>query len=124
MVRIGDVKPEQLTDLELLIIGSPTQKSTSLPSVTRYPKSIPDEGLRGVEAAAFGTRVTMEDIQKVGIPAFFVRLFGYAAKPILGRLERKAGEAITPAEGFFVADTQGPLTPGEPEQAATWAQAI
>ena len=34
VVRVADVNPEQLRNLDLLVVGSPTQRFTSLPSVT------------------------------------------------------------------------------------------
>lgn len=124
VVGVGDVKPQQLLGLDLLVVGSPTQRFTSLPTVNRFMKSIPAEGLRGTKVAAFDTRATPEDIQKVRILSFFVRLFGYAAEPILGKLEKKGGDAVAPAEGFFVGATKGPLTEGELERAANWAKSI
>jgi flavodoxin I len=54
----------------------------------------------------------------------FVRIFGYAAQPITDRLEKKGGELVVPAEGFYVADTEGPLLEGELERAAEWAKEI
>jgi len=63
-------------------------------------------------------------IQEIRIPAFFVKIFGYAAQPIAGRLEKKGGELVIPPEGFYVDDTEGPLLEGELERAADWARQI
>jgi hypothetical protein len=53
-----------------------------------------------------------------------VKLFGYAAKPIANRLTKKGGVLTMEPEGFFVEGTEGPLTDGELERAAAWAQRI
>jgi len=124
MVRASDARPELLTGLTLLIAGSPTQKFRPIPPVTAFLKSIPKDGLQGVKVAAFDTRFTQSNIDKVRILAFFVNIFGYAAKPIAGRLQSKGGVLAVPPEGFYVADTEGPLLEGELERAANWARQI
>ncbi len=122
--QVGEVKPEQLTGLTLLIVGSPTQRFKPTAATSNLLKGIPKHGLQGVRVAAFDTRFTEAEIEKVRILAFFVRLFGYAAKPISDRLEKKGGELAAPPEGFYVADTEGPLLDGELERAADWAGQI
>jgi arsenate reductase len=95
-----------------------------LGTITRFLKSIPDNGLKGVQVAAFDTRATESDIEKVKILAFFVKIFGYAAEPIANRLKKKGGALVVPAKGFYVAGTEGPLLEGELERAADWAREI
>ena len=124
IVRVSDVKPEQLTGLTLLIVGSPTRQFRPTGAITSLLKSIPKDGLKGVKVAAFDTRFTVSEIEKVRILAFFVRIFGYAAKPMADRLEKKGGELVLPPEGFYVGDTEGPLLEGELERAADWAKQI
>ena len=122
--RAGDVQPEQLVGVDLLIAGSPTQKFRPTPAMTDFLKRIPDKGLAGVKAAAFDTRFTESEIKKIRVLAFMVRMFGYAAQPIAGRLEKKGGDLAVPPEGFYVGDTEGPLLDGELERAAEWARQI
>jgi flavodoxin len=125
--RVSDVKPEQLAGLELLIVGSPTQRFRPTAAINNLLKSIPKNGMRGVKVAAFDTRLAVSDIEKTPVLAYFVRLFGrsaYAAKPISGRLTKRGGELIIPPEGFFVHGMQGPLQEGELERAADWAKQI
>lgn len=123
-LRVGEVQPGDLGQLGLLVVGSPTQKFRPLASVTQFLKGIPRDTIRGVKVAAFDTRFTEEDIAKIRILEFFVRIFGYAAKPIANRLVKKGGELIAPPEGFYVVDTEGPLLEGELERAATWAREL
>ena len=101
-VHVSEVESGQLTGLGILVVGSPTQKFRPTGAITNFLKGIPKNGLKGVKVSAFDTRFTLSEIEKTPILLFFVRLFGYAAKPIADRLERKGGELIIPPEGFFV----------------------
>ena len=124
-LRVGDVKPEQLTGLQLLIAGSPTRKFRPTPAISGLLKCIPKNGLKGVKVAAFDTRFEVDEIESsVWILRILVNIFGYAAKPISDRLEKKGGELIAPPEGFIVEGTEGPLKEGELERAADWAKQI
>jgi flavodoxin len=122
--RAGEVKPEQLSGVPLLIVGSPTQKFRPTGATTQFLKGIPQNGLNGVKVAAFDTRITESEIEKIRILAFFVSIFGYAAKPIADRLQKKGGELAVPPEGFYVGGTEGPLLEGELERAEEWAREI
>ncbi|MBN1179603.1 MAG: flavodoxin family protein [Anaerolineae bacterium] len=123
-LRPGDVKPEHLKGLDLLIVGSPTQKFTALPSINGFLKGLSNSGLDGVKVAAFDTRFPQSQVDEVGILAFFARLFGYAAEPIGKRLEKKGGHLVVAPEPFFVSDTEGPLLDGELDRAANWARQV
>jgi flavodoxin len=127
VLRVGNVKPEQLTGSKLLIVGSPTQGFRPTPAINNLLARIPMNGLRGVKVAAFDTRISMNDIDPPivrFIGRFVVKLFGYAAKPIADRLKKKGGELTIPPEGFYVEGTEGPLKEGELERAADWAKQI
>ena len=122
VLRVGHVKPEQLTELGLLIVGSPTRAFRPTPAISNLLRRIPLNGLKGVKVAAFDTGISMSDAPLV--LRFFVRLFGYAAKPISDGLKKKGGELIIPPEGFFVKGSEGPLKEGELLRAADWAKQI
>ena len=125
ILRVGNVRPEQLAGIKLLIVGSPTRAFSPSPAIKKFLKSIPRNGLKGVRVAAFDTRVTDEEIDSaVFILRIFVNIFGYAAKPISDRLVKKAGQLIAPPEGFYVHGTEGPLKEGELERAFEWAKQI
>jgi flavodoxin I len=121
--RVGDVKPDRLQGLKLLIIGSPTRAFRPSPAVSTFLKSIPNNSLQGVKAAVFDTRISTEDIKSRPL-CFMVRLFGYAAKPMAEKLRKKGAEIIVPPEGFLVEDTEGPIKEGELQRAAAWAKQI
>jgi len=123
-LRVGDLTPERLSGISLLVVGCPTQKFSPTGATTRLLKSIPKDGLKGVKVAAFDTRFTEAEIEKVKVLAFLVRLFGYAAEPIADRLQKKGGELAVPPEAFYVTGTEGPLLEGELERAEDWAKQI
>jgi hypothetical protein len=90
-------------------------------------KMIPQNGLKGVKTAAFDTRLSVDEINKTPILAFFVKMFGtnaYAARFIANQLKKKGGKLVGSQEGFFVEGMKGPLVPGELERAASWAKQI
>ena len=124
VARVGEVKREKLAGLSMLVVGSPTQRFTATGATTQFLKGIPRNGLQGVRVAAFDTRFTESKIEEIGILAFFVRIFGYAAAPIASRLVKKGGELAIPPEGFYVDDTEGPLLEGELDRAGEWARQI
>lgn len=123
--HIDDVTPDDLSSLDYLVVGSPTQGMNFTEGMGKFLDSIPVNGLSGVKVAAFDTRIAAEDIDSAGL-RFMARLFlhRYAAKPIANKLKEKGGvETVEPA-GFFVLDTEGPLKDGELERAAAWARQI
>jgi flavodoxin len=124
VLQVGHVQPEQLASLTLLVVGSPTRQFSPTGATTSLLKSIPKDGLKGVKVAAFDTRFGEAEIERVRILAFFVKIFGYAAKPIADRLKKKGGVLAVPPEGFYVTDTEGPLAEGELERATDWAKQI
>ena len=122
VMHCSDVQPGDLMGINRLIVGSPTQQLTATSVILNWIKSIPRNGLKGVKAAAFDTRFTEEMINGIKILPLFVRIFGYGAKPISERLEKKGAKIVLPPEGFYVVDTEGPLLEKELERAAEWTQ--
>jgi flavodoxin len=122
--RVSDVQPEEFERLDVLVVGSPTQQFNPTKATSSFLKGIPKNGFSGTRVAAFDTRLTVEEIEKTAILAFFVRIFGYAAKPIGDALKKKGGELAIPPEGFLVQGMKGPLVDGELERAEAWAREI
>ncbi|WP_319560667.1 flavodoxin domain-containing protein [Marispirochaeta sp.] len=120
-LRVEDAQKENPEKLDLLIVGSPTRAFRPSQAITGYLKRIPPAGLAGIKAAAFDTGISQEDAS----PRFlklFIRLFGYAAKPIATGIRKKGAELVMPPEGFLVKDSEGPLKEGELQRAAAWAE--
>jgi flavodoxin len=122
--RVSDVQPEEFEELDVLVVGSPTQQFNPTKATTSFLKGIPKNGLSGTKVAAFDTRLTVEEIEETAVLAFFVRIFGYAAKPIGNTLKKKGGELVIPPDGFLVQGMKGPLVEGELERAEAWAREI
>ena len=122
-VRVSNLKLEQLSGLELLIVGSPTRGFRPTEGITKYLKRLAINGLKGVKVAAFDTRLAPIDIKST-ILRVFVRIGGYAAKPIANQLMKCGGELVLPPEGFLVNTSEGPLKEGEFERAVAWAKQV
>jgi flavodoxin I len=114
VLGVGEANPSELASTDLLIVGSPTHAGRPTPAVQDLLNKVPKLSLRGINVAAFDTRITTK----------LVRVFGYAAGRIAGNLKRKGGTLIASPEGFFVTGNKGPLKEGELERAAGWAEGI
>lgn len=123
-MHVDEAQLGDLRGINLLVVGSPTQQLSATAPVKHWLGSLPRGCLKGVKAAAFDTRYTQEKIDQIKILPFFVRIFGYGAKPIARRLVKKGAELITEPEGFFVVDTEGPLLEDELTRAASWASSF
>ena len=121
VVRTAEIRPEQVSGVDLLVVGSPTQRFNPLKTTTDFLKGLGGKQLQGVRVAAFDTRLTEAEVNSIRILAFFVKIFGYAAKPIARRLERAGGQLVVAPAGFYVSESEGPLVEGELERAAAWA---
>jgi len=114
VLRIGEMNPSELESIDLFIVGSPTHGGRPTPAIQDFLNKIPETTIKGINVAAFDTR----------IPTKLVRVFGYAAGRIAGNLKGKGGTLVASPEGFFVKGTKGPLREGELERAADWAKGI
>ena len=121
VLRVRDFQPVAATDVEMLIVGSPTRAFRPTPAISKFLKRLPR--LHNVKVAAFDTRIALGDIDSRILPPL-VKIFGYAAKPMADRLVKKGGRLALPPEGFCVGDSEGPLKDGEYERAAEWARRL
>jgi flavodoxin len=117
-VKISDATPDDIKDMTLLIVGSPTRAFHPTPAVTKWLKALPRLG--NVRIAAFDTRIDKNDVNNKFLN-FMMRLFGYAAEPIHKALVKKGGAPAADPAWFFVTDSEGSLRDGELERAAQWA---
>lgn len=123
IVRAGEAESKELTGIELLIAGAPTQRFRPTPAMNNFLNGIPKGGLNGVKVAAFDTRFKLEDIDN-RVLLFFVKIFGYAAESISKQLQSKGGIQVIDPQGLGVLDIEGPLKDGEMERATSWAKEI
>lgn len=120
-VPVSELNSAQLEGIDLLVVGSPTQRLTATPDLIGWIDSLTPGALIGILGAAFDTRFTKDHINSIKVLPFFVRIFGYAAGPIAHRLRKKGAKIIADPEGFFALDTVGPLLEGELVRARDWA---
>lgn len=123
VLKVTDVKLEEFSGLDYLVVGSPTRAFKPTAAIVNLIKSIPRDALKGVKVVGFDTRIAKEDINNF-ILGFMTNLFGYAAKPISDILVNKGGNLVLPPEGFHVLGTEGPLKKGELERTAEWIKKI
>jgi len=96
--RVSSVKQEQLTGLELLIVGSPTRGFRPSEAIAGFLKRTSANALKGVKVAAFDTRFSVSDIESSAL-RFIVKTGGYAAKRIAEKLKESGGDLIVPLKG-------------------------
>ncbi len=123
LLQVSNVNLEHLSDLNLLIVGSPTRAFKPTKAITTFLKSIPTKGLQGIKVASFDTRISPVDAES-RLYSVLEKRFGYAAEPIFDKLKEKGGEIIVQPEGFLVKGSEGPLKDGELERAKEWADLI
>ena len=119
--RVGNVQPGQLAGVEMLFVGSPTRQFGPTPAIKSFLQGIPADGLKGVKATAFDTRLTPSDV-KSPVYSVLAGIFGYAAGPIAKLLKGKGADMVMPPESFTVLASEGPLKEGELARAAEWAK--
>jgi flavodoxin len=123
VIKVSNLKPEQLKGIELLIVGSPTRGFRPSDGIKTWMNSLPADSLKGIRVAAFDTRIKMKDI-KQPVLRFFVNFMGYAAKPLTNGLLKKGGILAASPDGFYVKASEGPLYENELERAVTWVKGI
>jgi len=119
--RISQVTKDSIIHVDLVFVGSPTRKFTATPAIKSFLKNLPENSLKGIDVAAFDTRIDIMVIKNRFL-SLMVKLFGYAAEPLDVLLRKKGGKTVLPPEGFIVNGTEGPLKEGELERAVAWAQ--
>lgn len=103
----------EVNDIDLLLVGGPTQRHDMSPNMKAFLKSLPRRSFQGVPAGTFDTRYHMSAWKS-----------GSAAHAIASRLKRTGVSLIVEPESFFVTEREGPLEEGELERAASWAEEI
>ena len=122
-IKVETANLNQLSQVDLIFIGSPTRAFSPSPNMTAFLKTIPPQSLKNVKIAVFDTRIAPEDI-KPKLVGLAIKSRGYADKKMIGLLKASGVTVILPGEGFLVAKSEGPLKEGESERAADWAKTI
>lgn len=113
MARVTTDKLDLSDDLDLLVVGGPTERhGVTLPLRVMFEK-IPRGAVLGVAATAFDTRLRM--------PAL---LSGSAASFIAKQLQRAGATVLVSPHSFFVRRSDRRLQEGELERASAWGAEI
>jgi flavodoxin len=111
--HVNETPFTQLRDVDLLILGCPTQHWNLTPDMKVWLERVPMEALRGPKVACFDTRLS--------IPLWI----GRHAAPLMARSLRRRGIALAAApEGFFVSDRDRRLEAGEVTRGVAWAMRL
>jgi flavodoxin len=113
VVATKDARALTGEDVDLLLIGAPTQMFGRRLLVRSFLDGLTRHGFGGVAAAAFDTRM--------GTPT---QKNAAEAEVIAGRLEAAGCRLMAPPESFLVAGFTGPLVAGEEQRATSWALAV
>ncbi len=110
---IGGFEPSYLGDVDLLIVGGPTQGHTMTVAMKKMLARL-DPAPRSIVAAAFDTRVKGPML-----------LWGSAAHEIAAKLQAGGYRVVTQPESFLVTLSKSPvLHPGEEDRARAWGAAL
>lgn len=120
--RISENTVSELQAQELILIGSPTQRGRPTTAIQELLDNIPTGALKGVKVAAFDTRISLLDRNK--IIRVLVDVLGYAAVRIARKLKKNGGALVARPVGFLVKGTEGPIIEGELERAEKWARGL
>ncbi len=119
VARAAEVKENQLLDLQVLFIGSPTHGGRFTEAIQDFLAVLSAQQQQVITIAAFDTRTCSK-----GIVGWLERRFGHAAPRIVEVLESQDKIFNGKQEGFIVTGRKGPLKEGEVERAEIWAKEI
>ena len=112
LVAVEDASATVWDDCDLLVVGGPTEGRHATPPVQAFFDRLPAHALRGLDAAAFDTRLDWP-----------LLLSGSAAGQIRRRLLDAGANMVASPESFRVS-SRPELRPGELERAPAWARAV
>jgi len=118
LLKASEARIADLTNITLLIIGSPTLGGRATASIQKFLDQIPVGKLTDVNVAAFDTRFDEKNVNFA--LRLLIKTIDYAAPKMAKLLENKGGNLIVPPEGFIVKGKKGPLIDGELDRVRTW----
>ena len=112
LASVDEVKSlhEATVNVDLLVIGGPTQRHGLSPGLRHLVGGLGRGALQGVKIATFDTRMHGPKV-----------MTGSAATTLRHRLRRAGATLLVEEATFGVGGTEGPLDPGEIERARRYA---
>jgi flavodoxin len=121
ITHVDNVKENQLKNVDLLVLGSPTHGGRSTEKISTFINHVNTKKYNSMKAAVFDTRFEKEShgfILKI-----VMKVFGFAADKMAASLE-KNGISVVGSTGFIVEDKEGDLKKGELERAKKWVDKL
>jgi len=119
-ISIKDFKNELLDNVDLLIIGSPTQGGLATKPIQEFINSLKID--KSTKIAVFDTRFSTKDHNMA--LKLIIKTFGFASIKMAKQLESIGFQMINKPKGFIVSGKKGPLKKDEIERASEWAKNI
>ena len=113
VLPVAEAADVELGDVDLLIVGGPTQGHRARKPLRDWVDHLRSEELQRLAIAAFDTRISW--------PMF---LSGSAAHTIANLLQRHNARLALPPESFIVEESEGPISQEELDRAASWAETL
>lgn len=121
-VMAKDFKVSDITDVDVMFIGSPTQGGRPTQSISDLVNSLSSDVYKHIPVATFDTRFATE-AHGLGLK-ILMKTIGFASPKIAASVKHKSGRILGSPEGFIVDDKEGPLLEGELKRAAEWTKKI
>lgn len=118
LLKASEANVEDLKDINMFIVGSPTQGGRPTATLQQFLEQIPVRKLTNVKVATFDTRFSEKKVNFA--LRLLIKAIGYAAPKMAKLLVNKGGKLIIPPEGFIVRGKEGPLDEGELKRAENW----
>ena len=115
--KVDQVVYSDLTNYQLIVVGSPTHGGCPTIPLQNFFKTIPANYLSGIKVAAFDTRMNPENLNI--FLKILIKIIGFASPKILKTLISLGGESKGEF-GFLVQSQKGPLYDDELELALDW----
>ena len=119
IINANALNKEKLSDVDILIIGSPTHGGRYTEAIQAFFKDMAPDLSKNLSGAAFDTRTS-----STGIAGRIEKIFGRAAPRIVRDMEKQEWRLLVEPEGFIVKGRKGPLREGELDRAEEWAKTI
>ena len=113
-MELRELEVDEMKDIDLLVIGSPTHNMNLPKAVKPLLERIPKGTLQGIPAAVFDTSYKM---------SWLLNQFT-ASKRLASKMRKKGAKIVAPPEIFQVTEREGPLYEGELDRAQAWAKSL
>ena len=110
-LSVSDFDAKDMADVNLIVLGSPINGWRATGKTIDAMAQFKEHDFDGIKFTTFDTRINK-----------FIH--GDAKDKLAVAISKMGGELIAEPRGFFVTGREGPLTEGELENAAGWAQQI